>query len=69
VVHVQQIQGRVGVGPRDAAVAVDLGKVPDPFEQAVGDAGGAPGAPCDLSRSVLVDVDLQGGGRTGDDGL
>ena len=51
------------------AAALHLGEVPDLPEQAVADAGRAPGPSGDLGGPVLVQVDLEDPGGARDDGL
>ena len=53
--------------PGNGAVALDLGKVPDPAQHTVGDAGGAPGAAGDLHGPLRLDGDVQDPGAAGDD--
>ena len=67
LVDVQEGEGGVGGGLIDAAVALNLGVVPHPFQQPVGNAGGAPGAPGDFPGAVRLDVDLQHPGGPADD--
>ena len=49
------------------ALALDLGKVADALQDAVGDTRSAAAAPCDLDRAVVGDLDAQNGCRTADD--
>jgi hypothetical protein len=67
LVHVERIEGEVRELARDPAVAVDLGEVAGPAEEAVGDARGAAAAPGELVRSLLVDVDADEAGAAEDD--
>ena len=53
-VDLQAGQGHVGEGAVDAAVPLDLGEVPDPAQQAVGDARRTPRAAGDLQRAALL---------------
>ena len=48
------------------ALALDLGKVADALQDAVGDTRSAAAAPCDLDRAVVGDLDAQNGCRTAD---
>src|SRR5690606_15637134 len=67
LVHVERVQGVVGEGARDAAVALDLGEVARAAEEAVGDARRAAAAPGDLVRAVLLDLDADDARRAEDD--
>ena len=53
----------------DGAVALDLGEVADPAQQAVGDARRAAGSPGDLAGTGGVDLHAQDAGRPRDDRL
>ena len=69
LVHPEGGQAGLGRVVVDGAVAAHLGEVAHPAQQAVGDAGRAPGPPGDLAAPVGVDRHLEDAGRPLDDGL
>ena len=68
-VHVEHAQGVVGHAAGDAAVGADLGVVPHPAEQSVGNARRAARAAGDLVGAVFGDVGAQQAGRAQNDAL
>ena len=67
VIHLQPFQRLGGDLRGDDPAALHLGKVPDPLQKAVGDAGGAAAAAGQLHGSLGLTGDAEDPGRPGDD--
>ena len=69
LVHVHQVKGRPGHFLRNDAVIFHLGEIPHPFQDTVGQPGGASAAPGHLQRAPGLNLHLQHPGRMQDDQL
>lgn|GEM_PF-5723190 len=66
VIDSESIEGMVGDGFGDDAVAIDLGEISDSSEEAVGDAGGASGSFGDGFSALFIDFDPEDCGGSAD---
>ena len=66
-IHFQPLQGQVGSLPCDDAVGANLGKIPNPAQEPVGDSGCAPAPGGNLLGALWVNFHAQEGGGPGDD--
>ncbi len=66
-INLKHVESGISGFAGDAAIRADLGVVPDPAEEVIGDARGAAGAAGDLEGAVREDLQLEEPGAAGDD--
>ena len=69
LVDLEEPEGLPGHGSGHDAVGPDLGEVADEAQQAVGDAGGAPGPDADLGRTLGLQLHTEDAGGAQHDGF